>query len=178
MSIERICSSTCNCSWRNLFMDVFRVCCFPNLLRQFKFLSLVIRNGFMKEIPDRMEEMKAAPSLSQHLPWRQKIVIFSSLKLVKVSYVCGRGWLYVAKMVLHLAWPKDRFPSLSPEKESGLPTDLDSIENPHRSYTCQSPLLFLNLQSCLQLPHQNVSRQLPFAITSENRDAMIGLRFP
>ena len=49
-------------------MDVFRVCCFPNLLRQFKFLSLVIRNGFMKEIPDRMEEMKAAPSLSQHLP--------------------------------------------------------------------------------------------------------------
>lgn len=38
-------------------MDVFRVCCIPNLLRQFKFLSLV-RNGFGKEIPDRMEEMK------------------------------------------------------------------------------------------------------------------------
>lgn len=90
----------------------------------------------MKEIPDRMEEMKAAPSLSQHLPWRQKIVIFSSLKLLKfIMYVVGADYMWL-KWFYTLAWPKDRFPSLSPEKESGLPTDFDSIENPHRSYTC------------------------------------------
>lgn len=97
MSFERICSSTCNCSWRNLFTDVFRVCCIPNLLRRFKFLSLV-RNSSRKEIPDRMEEMKAAPSLSQHLPWRQNIVIFSWLKLLKfLMYVRGADYVALIK---------------------------------------------------------------------------------
>ena len=180
MSIERICSSTCNCSWRNLSMDVFRVCCFPNLLRQFKFLSLV-RNGFRKEIPDRMEEMKAAPSLSQHLPWRQKIVIFSSLKLLKfIMYVVGADymwlkWFYTFSMTqgpfsVALSWKRIW-------SSNRLWFNRKPTQELYLLVSTPVPTYIINLQSCLQLPHQNVSRQLPFAITSENRDAMIGLRF-
>lgn len=47
-------------------------------------------------MPDRMDEMKAALSLSQHLPWRQKIVIFSSLKLLKfIMYVEGADYMWL-----------------------------------------------------------------------------------